>query len=379
MKGQVKICSVGDLMICDSPLYASVGVGSRYDQVRKNLYDHCKDIFANADIVIGNLEAVVHKPKNRSLKEVQMCCPEEAIQDLHDAGFNILHIANNHCLQHGTEGFQRTIDTCKAHGIQPIGERDQGPLLQEVNGIRLAFFSLCIHIEWYQPDHILYEDRIEKIIHDVKALRQKEPETVIVVSVHWGDEFATYPSNAQIALGHKLIDIGANLILGHHSHVYQGVEEYHSGIIAYSQGNFISDMVPELCRQTGILEVEIFAKDNQERIRYTYLPMKLDNGVAPVKTNGQWITARQKQLQKAVPGVIDDNNYWKDIGENKIVCHRAFIDYFKKNIRKYHPIIVCTMMKDYVSRKIKDKIGATKPGKKGSADFMIYDTLNSQT
>ncbi len=113
MNSKATICSVGDLMICDSPLYTSVGVGSKYGKIRTKMFSQCKKIFDQADITIGNFETVVHKPKNKSLKELQMCCSESVISDLKQAGFSVLNIANNHCMQHGVKGFNATKKACE--------------------------------------------------------------------------------------------------------------------------------------------------------------------------------------------------------------------------------------------------------------------------
>lgn len=102
---KVTICSVGDLMLCDSPLYVSVGVGANYSRIRKDLFSACASDLKNADITIGNFEGVVCHPKKKNLQELQMACEENTIKDLKLNGFNILNLANNHCLQHGTNNF----------------------------------------------------------------------------------------------------------------------------------------------------------------------------------------------------------------------------------------------------------------------------------
>ena len=85
------------------------------------------------------------------------------------------------------------------------------------------------------------------------------------MSLHWGIEKAFYPSPKQVALAHKLIDSGATIILGHHPHVIQGIENYKSGLIAYSLGNFQFAFDPKECsnennkrtNQSFILKVRI--------------------------------------------------------------------------------------------------------------------------
>ena len=82
--GSITICSVGDLMISDSPLYVSVGVGTAYRKIRDRLFCECKSVFQDADIVVGNLESVVYQPKDNTLSENQMSCGEDVIKDLKD-------------------------------------------------------------------------------------------------------------------------------------------------------------------------------------------------------------------------------------------------------------------------------------------------------
>lgn len=371
----ITICSVGDLMICDSPLYASVGVGSKYPRIREALFRGCRPLFERADVVIGNFETVVHTPENRSLKETQMCCPASVVSDLKAAGFSILNLANNHCMQHGTAGFQRTKETCEAAGIAPIGVRDEEPFLREIRGSRLAFLSLCIHLEWYEPDHILYEDRIGRILERVRSLRAQDDALVIVVSAHWGDEFAMYPSNAQIALAHKLVECGANVILGHHSHVYQGVEEYRGAVIVYGQGNFVSDMIPALCRQTGAAEVTLRREENGWAASCAVHPFWIQDDYVLAPSDADWFAQRQEALETALRGERTDADYWSDIRRNHGRAHGAFKQYFQHSLGQYSPRVSSRMIWEFLGRKLERIIGTSSDGQVSSMDAAILEAL----
>lgn len=371
MPDVIKICSVGDLMICDSPLYASVGVGSRYTKIRTKLLETCKEQFGGMDITIGNFETVVYSPNNRSLKEVQMACPGTVVEDLKQMGFSILNLANNHSLQHGTVGFETTINACIKNNIEPIGLRDQKPFIVTIKGKKLAFLSLCIHIEWYQPDNILYENRIQKILDDIHTIKKNKGSDIIVISVHWGDEFATYPSNAQVALAHTLVDNGANIILGHHSHVFQGIEEYKGAIIAYSQGNFISDMIPELCRQTACLMLDI----NDEKIQYRIVSLYISDNYIPEPNDTNWYDERKTQLLDVINNKIDDNQYWKNISHNHAIGHKNYVNYFKSHIHSYKISVLSRMIFDFGIRKAKRMIGTSTDGRVSSMDPLIMNEI----
>lgn len=372
----VTICSVGDLMICDSPLYASVGVGSKFQTLKGKLFSNCREVFESADVVIGNLETVVYEPKNKSLAETQMCCSEDVIRELRQAGFSVINIANNHCMQHGVTGFENTKKACSESGIHPIGVRDEDPYFKEVNGVKIAFLSLCIHLEWYEPEHILYEDRIGRILESVRELRKKDEKLVIVVSVHWGDEYATYPSNAQTALAHRLIEDGATMILGHHSHVYQGIEEYKGGLAIYGQGNFISDMIPEICRQTGIVKIQVDVTDHMH-VKFDLLPMFIGSDYIPVASDGDWVEGRQELLEKALNGQFSEDEYWNEIKINRGRGHNAFKHFFKTNIWSYKPAVSFKMILEFMGRKLKRVTGRTTDGKVSSMDEAIFAAIQS--
>lgn len=371
-KDTVTLFTVGDLMICDSPLYASVGVGSKYTEIKGRLFSNCENIFNNADIVIGNFETVVYHPKDRSLKELQMSCSEDVINEIKKAGFSILNLANNHSLQHGTEGFELTRNTLEQYGIRSIGVKNEAPYICEINGIRLAFLAFCIHLEWYQPENVLYEDNITHVIHTVKKLHENDPDLIIIISIHWGDEFAEYPSNAQVALAHKLVDKGANIILGHHSHVYQGIEEYKGSVIAYSQGNFVSDMKTDLTRQTAILKLLI--KQNKTIIREIY-PFYIDSNFVLQENDNTWFEQRQTKLEKVLEKKVSDDDYWMMITSNHKIVHNTFKTFFIRNLFNYEPRISIRMIFEFLIRKFKKIVGTSTFGRVSSMDSHIRESL----
>ena len=257
-----------------------------------------------------------------------------------------------------------------------VGIKDELPYIITKQGLRIAVMALCIHLEWYQPDEILYENDIYRIIDLVAELRNRDSADIIMVSVHWGDEFAVYPSNAQIALAHKLVDAGVNIILGHHSHVFQGIENYKDSIIVYSLGNFISDMVPEMCRTTGI--VKIFIDSFDKSISYKLVPCVIGNNSIPEKSDSiEWFKNRQDLLREAIEGKFSDDDYWSCIKKNHTIAHNSFKRYFKKNILKYNLGIAIKMVVDFVGRKLKRMIGSSTDGRVSSMDPFIYDVLKN--
>ena len=357
MSDQVILCSVGDLMVSDSPLYVSVGFGSSYERVKGHLFETCEEDFNKADIIIGNLESVVHKPRKKSLKEIQMSCDSDVIAEIREAGFNILNFANNHCLQHGTQSFFDTINECEKKQIACIGEKDKDPVVKVVNGIKFYFLSICLYTEFYQPENILYESDITKTINIIKEIRESDNTSIIVLSIHWGDEFAIYPSPTQVELAHLLVDCGTDIILGHHSHTFQGVEKYKGAIILYSQGNFISDMVPALCRDSGIVQLKISLEEWGKDINFRVLPYHIDDNCLPEPSEGEWIEERQAALRKVISHQISDDEYQSMVKTNHKKCHDKFRDRFIHGGKDYNTIIYLQMVNAFAKRKIQKKLG----------------------
>ena len=357
MSGRVVMCSVGDIMLCDSPLYVSVGAGAAYPRIKGQIFHDCIKEFQSADFVIGNLESVVYRPKRKSLSELQMSSSEEMMQEVSRAGFNVLNIANNHCLQHGTAGFLNTKSVCEKLGMQCTGLKNEEPYQKEVNGIRFAFLSVCLYTEFYHPEDIRYEDSIVKVIRKVQKLKNEDKDQVVVLSVHWGDEFATYPSNTQIELAHLFADNGVDILLGHHSHTYQGIEKYKDSLILYSQGNFVSDMLPGMCRETCIARITVQIENGVREVSYDTIPYYINDDFIPERSEENWFENRQKELKTAIDEEVPNNTYMKMVNANHKDCHNIFRDRFVSKFFGYKINISVSMLYSFLVRKIRKKLG----------------------
>jgi len=236
----VKLLAVGDILL--SGIVAKV----IKDKGPKEPFTFVLPEFKKANLIFGNLEGPL---SNRGNPLKNRCClysPPETVKSLKYAGFNILSLANNHIFDYGYEGFEDTISLLKENNISWFGagrnlNEARTPAIVSVNNLSIGFLG-------YSWDFIgsinATKNRFgtaplkEKIIlEDVKKLREETD--IVIVSLHWSYEREYYPLPSQRKLAHKIIDAGANLILGHHPHVLQGIEEYNGGIIVYSLGNFI--------------------------------------------------------------------------------------------------------------------------------------------
>lgn len=210
-----------------------------------------RDHFLKADIVVGNLEApLTIRGESMPFK----CCMRANpgyIEGLKDAGFDILTLSNNHILDFHEEGALDTSNLLEDHGIRHLGVarnliHAREPLVWEQNGVRIGFLNYCaVRIDspfYVRNDRFgIVPLEIGEAEADVRAL--KETVHVVIVSIHWGLEQYHYPTPEQRRTAHRLIDAGADVVVGHHPHVVQGIERYGNGLICYSLGNFLfSDM-----------------------------------------------------------------------------------------------------------------------------------------
>lgn len=203
-----------------------------------------RPLLQTADFRFANLEGPLSND-GKPIKKSSLFMSSIAIRALTEAGFNIVSLANNHAFDYGARAFHRTVQLLEQNGIGHTGAGSnitdaRLPAIAEANGLRVAFlaygwgFIQCVRAG-RRTFGIAPLDR-KMILQDIR--RARGGADVIILSLHWGYERELYPLPSQRRLAHRLIDAGADLILGHHPHVLQGIEMYGRGAIAYSLGNF---------------------------------------------------------------------------------------------------------------------------------------------
>jgi len=150
-------------------------------------------------------------------------------------------------MQHGIDAFQDSVDAVRRAGISICGLRGiapwaSSPISVLAAGRRVGVLGYCLRPRQYGVDALPYaEGSPETIRADVARLRHETD--AVIVSLHWGEEFVPLPSSEETVFARSLVDAGASIVLGHHPHVVRPVEAYREGIIAYSLGNLVGDMV----------------------------------------------------------------------------------------------------------------------------------------
>jgi gamma-polyglutamate biosynthesis protein CapA len=269
---RIRLVATGDLMLGDSAICTGYGFASTYSGVDfAEAAATVAALFGPADLVFGNLECSLspHGHEPREWASTQLRGRPEYAAGLRAAGYNIVSVANNHASQHGDQAFAETVALMRDAGVECCGVRGTGPwcsepVVIELAGSRAGFLGYCLRPRQYSPAIPPYaEGSASDIADDIDRL--KETVDHVVVSLHWGEEYVPAPSVGEVEMAQDLIAAGATLILGHHPHVPRPVQQYRDGVIAYSLGNFISDMIwyPPL-RESLLLTMDL--TDRPERV-----------------------------------------------------------------------------------------------------------------
>lgn len=261
--GFVELVAVGDLSLGDSSQAVGSGVHTMFERVRGQNgtypFECVGSLFGGAGIVFGNLETVLsHSDLRRwSVSSMEMRGHPQAAERLARAGFTVLNVANNHVMQYGMSAFSETVQALRRHGLGVVGlassdHRDTVPHVVSVNGVSVTFLGFAFERDKYAQGPVPYAFGPDcEIVRQVE--NAKKQTDVVVCSVHWGLEFVRHPSIEEEDLGRRLVDAGADLVLGHHPHVARRVERHGRGLIAYSLGNFVFDMLWSPWLRTGLV------------------------------------------------------------------------------------------------------------------------------
>jgi poly-gamma-glutamate synthesis protein (capsule biosynthesis protein) len=246
----VRLVAVGDIMLGDSAICTGYGFASRYpDPIAADVIAGLRPLFDEADVVFGNLECALSELRHapRDWASTQLRGRPSFAAALRRAGFNVLNVANNHASQHGDDAFEDTLGHLRDAGIDCVGVRGSGewcsePVIATASGLRLGFLGYCARPRQYSSRTPPFaEGTPDEMCADIARLRTDVDH--VIVSLHWGEEYVTLPSVSEVALAHRLVEAGASALLGHHPHVVRPVERHRGSVIAYSLGNFVSDMI----------------------------------------------------------------------------------------------------------------------------------------
>jgi poly-gamma-glutamate synthesis protein (capsule biosynthesis protein) len=279
-EGRVRLVFAGDIMGHEGQIAgAQVPEKDAYDY--RHVFQFVKPILKEADFAIGNLEVTLGGPPYTGYP--QFSSPDELAQALQGAGFDLLTLANNHAVDRGNPGIRRTLETLDRLSLLHTGvftsaqdRASRYPLRLRLNGIAFAFFNATYGTNGLKTTPPCLVNSIDKkeLAKDVQRARKDGADVVIVV-LHWGEEYSVKPSRQQEKLAAFLHRRGVDVILGSHPHVVQPIavtrrktrEGKKDCVTFFSHGNFVSNQRKlhtdggivghvEFVKEKGIVRVE---------------------------------------------------------------------------------------------------------------------------
>ena len=238
----LRVAAVGDIMMGTENLLPPDGA--------KGFFKDMAPLVSGYDVILGNLEGPLTDrgaPTKKIVPGRSYCfrTPPSYGQNLKDAGFNVMTLANNHANDYGPEGKAQTIETLEALGIAHTGAQGQIALMTANNGREVAVIGLAPNIGCQNINDIAGAVAL------VKESLADDPSRLVLVTFHGGAEGTAHmevPVGPEVYLGesrgdlvklsHALIDAGAAAVIGHGPHVPRAVEIYKGHLVAYSLGNF---------------------------------------------------------------------------------------------------------------------------------------------
>ena len=186
-----------------------------------------KHIFENDDITIVNLEGSLTTSTDIQPKNWNHKGDPRYVQILTDNSVEVAGMGNNHRVDYGISGCEETVQVLTNAGVGWC--YDDNYLIHEVKGVKVGFVSV---------NEVYDGTTVETWLTEGYEYLRQSGCTIVIALVHWGEAHTTVPEDYQVELGHKLIDMGYDLVVGNHAHVLQAMELYKGRMICYSLGNF---------------------------------------------------------------------------------------------------------------------------------------------
>jgi poly-gamma-glutamate synthesis protein (capsule biosynthesis protein) len=247
VSNQTTILFTGDIMLGRSVMGEVI---DRNDYLYP--FRNVQSFLTDADITFGNLENAVIKNCPRQYKgSFSFCTTPEIAKGLQESGVDIVTLANNHSYNFSVEGFEETKQILNGLDIKSVG---WGNLeIIEKNGIKFGFLGF---------DYVTSKVNLDR---DMDLIKTSDPKVdILIVSPHWGEEYKAVANSFQTNLAKRMVENGADLIIGHHPHWVQNYEEVDGVPVYYSLGNFIFDQMWSEETKKGLIVKITFSSPNEE-------------------------------------------------------------------------------------------------------------------
>ena len=294
-KKNIRLVFTGDLLPADRQHTTGIGVGSNIAKGEYLWSGEIRELFLSADMTVVNLEAPLVNATAES-KKAAFAGKPKIVEEFNRSEITHAHIANNHILEHGEDSWHNTLSLLRGKGIEAVGiqeNQSSNIVVKEMQGLTMALAGFNAIHDIANPR--CYAALTEENVMAALAMNQMQKADIRILMFHWGNEYIHIPSWGQRQLARRCIDGGANIIIGHHPHVIQPVEEYNKGLICYSLGNFLFDMLWSNSVRTGlIMEIKI---GQDKSFAWRVHPCRYDKNLQVHLLKDQLVQKRLKKWQ----------------------------------------------------------------------------------
>ncbi len=291
-KKEITLLFTGDMMF-DRGVRRTINTKG-FDTV----FGDAKKIFADADLVVANLEGPITSSPSKILlpdgsmtEELNFTFPVGTATALKEHGVDIVNLANNHTANQGTNGLTQTKTYLEKAGVGFFGH--PGNISSELSTTTCSQGFCITLIGWHEFAHTPASD----ISAEIERVRKSSD--IVVVLPHWGVEYEEQPTSDSRRIARMWIDAGADMVIGTHPHVIQSIEEYKGKVIFYSLGNFIFDQYFSFETTHGLAVMVTATKKTDTALTYSYK-------LLPTRNVGTVVS---------IPGATTSSNILKKLGE----------------------------------------------------------------
>ncbi|KAA6450870.1 CapA family protein [Bacillus swezeyi] len=248
----------------------------------ESVFKNVKPYFNVSDFITGNFENPVTNESDyqQADKNIHLQTNRESVETLKKMNFNVLNFANNHAMDYGQNGLNDTLDKFSQENMDLVGagknlsDAKKHVSYQDVNGVKIATLGFT---DTYTKNFTAKKNKggvlplSPKIFIPMIAEASKKADLVIV-HVHWGQEYDNEPNDRQKDLAKAIADAGADIILGAHPHVLEPIEVYKDTVIFYSLGNFVFDQGWTRTRDSALVQYHLM---NDGKGRFEVTPLNI--------------------------------------------------------------------------------------------------------
>jgi poly-gamma-glutamate capsule biosynthesis protein CapA/YwtB (metallophosphatase superfamily) len=246
------------------------------------IYAEVRDLIQQADLAVGTLNASINDASDHTgcIETLKLVGSSNNADALAEVGFDVMSVATNHIKDGGNSGLTSTLDNLRRVGIAPVGagaslEEALQPVVLTVKGVRFGIVSLGM----VNPSAFAGADMpgIAPLTNEnleIAISAARKVSDVVIAMPHWGPEDTSDPDPNQLSFAPMVVEAGADLVMGNHTHVVQAIQEIDGITIFYGLGNFIFDQTWDLAHQQGVILQVTF--EGTHMVGYELIPTHVD-------------------------------------------------------------------------------------------------------